>query len=313
MNPSTTISSADQLAFEELNRRLAVVRDRVRGVAKGHHSGFYLFGRPGTSKTYTVRKTLDEIGQRYCYHDGHLTPMGLFDLLGEEHDRVIVLDDVSAIFGQPVALQLLLAALGNQPDETGVRIVKYRRQGRDETVRFSGGIICISNLELHGNGLLEALKSRVHYLKYDPSDEQMAAMLRMVASKGWPADEPLLSPKECWEVAVFLIDESRRLNVPLDMRHLVDKAFPDFLQYRSGDAETHWKDLISTTLEEQLLELQHTALKPRTRKDQKALEQQIVREIVGSAKTTKEQVAAWEAQTGKSQRAFYRRLKEVSE
>src|SRR5689334_10322255 len=68
-------------ALQKLNRRLAVIRDRVRGVAFRHHPGFYLFGRPGTSKTFTVRTTLSGLGIPYHYHDGHLTPMGLFDLL----------------------------------------------------------------------------------------------------------------------------------------------------------------------------------------------------------------------------------------
>jgi len=122
------------VALQELQQRLAVVRDRVRGVARRHYTGFYLFGRPGTSKTYTVRTTLDELNFAYEYHLGHLTPMGLFDLLAEQHDRVLVLDDVSEILTNRIALQVLLAALGNQPHATGTRIVKYRRQGRDITV-----------------------------------------------------------------------------------------------------------------------------------------------------------------------------------
>ena len=68
-------------SLQELQRRLAVVRDRVRGVARRHYTGFYLFGRAGTAKTYTVRTTLDELNIPYEYHAGHLTPMGLFDSL----------------------------------------------------------------------------------------------------------------------------------------------------------------------------------------------------------------------------------------
>jgi hypothetical protein len=305
------LSSADQLAFTELDRRLAVVRDRVRGVAKGLHTGFYLFGRPGTSKTYTVRKTLEEMKLPYSYHDGHLTPIGLFDLLAEQHDRVLVLDDVSAIFNQQIALQLLLAALGNQPDESGTRIIKYRRSKRMEVVRFTGGVICISNLDLQSDPVANALKSRVHYLEYDPTDEQLAALMRKVAVRGWPSSSPIISPTEGLEIAEFLISESKKLELHLDMRHLVDKAFPDYIQYRNGDAETHWKDLIRTTLKAQLLDLTHTPVKPRSRQDQKGLEQQIVREIIGSQNTPEERIAAWETRTGKSSRAFYRRLKEL--
>lgn len=298
--------------LDELNSRILVVRDRVRGVALGHHTGFYLFGRAGTSKTYTVKKTLDELEVKYEYLDGHLTPMGMFDLLATYHDRVIVLDDVSQIFADKKAIQILLAALGNQPDDRHTRIVKYRRQGHDQTVRFTGGIIAISNLELHSQPLLEALKSRVHYLKYSPTDEQIAALMMEVAKKGWPSDDQKLTTDECREVATFLIAESQRINVRLDMRMLVDKAFPDFLQHRDGDCEAHWKDLIRTSLEEQMVELTHTKAEESSRQACKEQEQEIVREIMATLSDRHQQLAEWTARTGKSERAFYRRLKEAT-
>ena len=299
-------------ALEELNRRLAVVRDRVRGVALGHHTGFYLFGRPGTGKTHIVRKTLAGLDIPYYYHDGHLTPLGLFDLLAEQHDRVIVLDDVSALFEERVALQLLLAALSRQPGGTEGRIVKYRRQGRVESVRFSGGIICLSNLELHAAPLLQALKSRMHYLKYDPTDEQLDALMQTIAAQGWPVGEPQLSPDECQEVAAFLIAASRRLGVRLDVRLLVDKAFPDYLQHRLGETEVHWKDLVIATLQEQLVDLQHTPVERHGRREgRKQQERQIIQELLAEYAAVPARLAAWETRTGKSARAYYRRLEEL--
>ena len=294
--------------LEQLQRRLAVVRDRVLAVARRYANGFYLFGRAGTSKTFTVRKTLDKFGKPYCYHSGHLTPMGLFELLEREHDRTIVLDDVSEILGNKIALQILLAALGNQPTDTGVRIVKYRRQGRDETVRFTGGIILISNLEIHSAPLLDALKSRVHYLKYDPSDEQIEALMRDVASKGWSQGRRKIAPDDCLEVCEFLIAESKRLGARFDMRLLVDKAFPDFVLHRNGYAQVHWKDLVITTLEAQVVELKNT---PPSRKATKDEEHRLIQEIVAKFSDPKERIAAWEERTGKSYRAFRRRCGEL--
>ena len=293
--------------LDELNRRQAVVSDRVRGVALRHSTGFYLYGPAGKGKTRRVRNTLEEEACKYHYHDGHLTPMGLFDLLNEQQDRVIVLDDVGELFANRIALQLLLAALGHQPDDVGTRIVKYRRLGSETTIRFTGGIIMISNLELHSGPVLAALKSRINCLRYDPSDEQIAALMRAIAVNGWRT----LSPAECLEVAEFLIAESLRLDGHLDLRLLVDKAFPDYLQYQNGDAETHWKDLIRTTLEEQLVDLRHTPPAKLSRKDTKEQEQELVRKIWAEHKTKDERVAAWQAATGKSERAFYRRADEV--
>ena len=157
----------------------------------------------------------------------HLTDLGLFDLLRENHDRTVLLDDVSSIFKHRVALQILLAALGNQPSDWGVRIVKYKRRGLEETIRFTGGILAVSNLELHDEPVLEALKSRVNYLKYDPTSQQIEVMVLEIANKGWTTPAGNVMPEVGREIAEFLIAESHRLSVRLDMRNLTDKALPD--------------------------------------------------------------------------------------
>ena len=295
----------------KLQQRLKVIRDRVRGVAMRQHAGFYLYGRPGTSKTHTVRTTLEEMGTPYAYQPGHLTDLGLFDLLSENHDRIVLLDDVSSIFKQKIGLQLLLAALGNQSSERGARIIKYKRRGLEETIRFTGGIIAISNLELHAEPVLEAIKSRVNYLKYDPSDQQIEALMLEIASKGWSTHVGSMTADECREVAEYLIAGSHRLSVRLDVRNLVDKAFPDYLQHRSKMAETHWKDLIRTTLEEQLVELHHTP-ELESREASKRKEQIIARSLENEFPNRESRVAKWLEVTGKSERAYYRRLKETN-
>jgi hypothetical protein len=49
-----------------LNYRQGIARDYVRGVARQYATGLYLFGRPGTSKTHTVRSVLEtEICEPY--------------------------------------------------------------------------------------------------------------------------------------------------------------------------------------------------------------------------------------------------------
>ena len=137
--------------YDDLMRQTKVVKDRIRGVVHGQHNGMYLHGRPGTSKTYIVRTTLDTLGANYAYSNGHLTPIGLFDLLVENRDRVIVMDDVTSLFNQPIALQLLLAALGNPHDGSKARQVRYKTAKGDVVVPFSGGVVGISNLPLAGH------------------------------------------------------------------------------------------------------------------------------------------------------------------
>lgn len=126
-------------------------------------------------------------------------------------------------------------------------------------------------------------------------------------------ETPKLTSDECLEVAEYLITESQRLNVRLDMRMLVDKAFPDFLQHREGDTEAHWKDLILTSLEEQMVELNYTKAEAHSRQARKEDEHDIIREITAECDERDRQLAEWSARTGKSERAFYRRLKELGD
>jgi hypothetical protein len=110
-----------------------------------------------------------EIQEPYTYQRGHLTPMGLFELIAEHPDEVIVLDDLAAVLKNDIALQILLSALEHPTSRDRSRVVKYRRQGREVRAVFRGGIVCISNKELHNEELLGAFKSRVHTLNYDPA------------------------------------------------------------------------------------------------------------------------------------------------
>jgi hypothetical protein len=58
----------------ELQRRQAVVRDYVRGVALQYRTGLYLFGPPGTAKTYTVRSVLGNEAGRCTPSSGATSP-----------------------------------------------------------------------------------------------------------------------------------------------------------------------------------------------------------------------------------------------
>lgn len=111
----------------------------------------------------------------------------------------------------------------------------------------------------------------------------------------------------------YLIEVSLRCNVRLDMRNLVDKAYPDYIQHRNGDSESHWKDLVRSTLEEQCVELRHESNASLGRQDQKEVEYEIIRQIFAQYSTRAERAAAWTERTGKHVRAFYRRLREMRE
>ena len=267
----------------ELNRRQAIVRDYVRGVARQYATGLYLFGRPGTSKTHTVRAVLErEIQEPYTYQRGHLTPMGLFELIAGQPDSVIVLDDLGAVLKSDVALQILLSALEHPNSRDRSRVVKYRRQGREERAVFGGGIVCISNKELHDDELLGAFKSRVHTLNYDPTDAQLGALMLDIADLGWPSgsSNPEIKPESAGAVTHYLISEMMRLDCRFDLRLLVNKALPDYQQWKDGEAESDWRDLITASIEQYLVAVRHSTDQPVSREARKDEEYAIVEEII---------------------------------
>jgi hypothetical protein len=298
----------------ELKRRLAIVRDYVRAVPRQYATGLYLFGRPGTAKTHTVRAVLEkDVGEPYVYQRGHLTPMGLFELIAEHPDEVIVLDDLAAVLDSDVALQILLSALEHPApgDRTRSRVVKYRRQGREERVSFRGGIVCVSNRQLHDDELLGAFKSRVHTLNYDPSDTQVGALMLGLAELGWPhTGHPEISPEEARTVAHFLIGEMLRLGCRFDLRLFVNKALPDFQQWKDDETESDWRDLVTASIEEHLVAVRHADERP-SRAERKQDEHALLREILREHESREERVRVWTERTGKSERAFYRRLAEM--
>lgn len=308
------IAANKKALLADLDRRQGVVRDYVRGVARGYATGLYLSGRPGTAKTHTVRAVLErEVNEAYVYQRGHLTPLGLFELVGEHPDGTIVLDDLANLFRSDVALQVLLSALDHPAGADRGRVVKYRRRGREERASFRGGIVCITNREFHDGELLGAFKSRVHTLCYDPSDAQLGALMLALAEGGWPAGRPTVAPHEALAVARFLIEEMLRLGCRFDLRLLVNKALPDYQQVKDGEAESDWRDLVTASVETQLIEVRGGEGPPASRADRLEEEHAIVREILRAHATRQARVQAWVERTGKSPRAFYRRRAEIDE
>lgn len=167
-------------------------------------------------------------------------------------------------------------------------------------------LIALSNLELHGE-LLDAIKSRVNYLNYNPSDEQIVALLRSIC------DQPQsgFTKAESHEVCEFLVGECERMPLRPDVRMLVDKALPDWLLFKQSMTEAHWRDLITSTPEEQLVTLRHETRRRPSRPRQIANERRIAGEIGSKYKRRAQRSKAWQEQTGKSEDAFYRRLREI--
>jgi SpoVK/Ycf46/Vps4 family AAA+-type ATPase len=297
--------------YDELMTQNKFVTDLVRGVVSGLYNGVYLYGRPGTSKTYLVKTMLKSLlDNNFQYIEGYLTPRALFDLIRAHPEGVIVLDDVSEIFRHRAANEILLAALGTGPHGSKVRSVRYMTARGSEEVEFRGGIICISNrsLDRSRDAVRDALNSRVHVHRYEPTDEQIKALiakLGVAGVRGVPPDASLM-------VARYLLAQCDARGKRPSVRLFLDKALRDYQLYAEGKSELDWRDLVVAHLEEQPVPLQHPTT-DLSRADEIEADRRIALAIYFENPKLSDRIAAWKNQTGKSQAAFYRRIGELKQ
>ena len=115
------VANRDTL-LAELDRGQGLLRDYVRSVARHYSTGAFVYGPPGTGKTHIVTSVLEnEIQEIFTYQRGHLTPLGLFELIAQYASDVLVLDDLGAVLRSDVALQILMAALEHPVAHKGGR------------------------------------------------------------------------------------------------------------------------------------------------------------------------------------------------
>jgi len=151
-----------------------------------------------------------------------------------------------------------------------------------------------------------AFKSRVHTLNYDPSDAQLGALMLAIAEFGNHG----ITPEEALTVARFVIGEMLRLQVRFDLRLFVNKALPDYQQWKDDETESDWRDLVVASIEEHLVAVRHPE-EHASRAGRMEEERAIVREILREHERREDRVRAWKERTGKSERAFYRRQAEL--
>lgn len=279
------------------DRKLELIRDRVRSVAHKYHTAAYLVGRPGTSKTFTVMEELESLGVPSVIRNARMTPMGLFEFLLEHPEHVIVLDDISSLFRQQAALHILMAALDGDPGKP--RKITYKSKDKDLSFEFMGGVIAISNVPLPHDPLAIAVSSRVVQLEHEPSDQEIAAFTRSLAEKGYKN----LSPEQCHEIVDFVIAETRQHDERLDLRH-VTKAYEDRRQWENGHSTTDWQDLIRTSLRK----LMAKPATPISKAEEIEMQKQNVTQALKEFPNDRNRQIEF---TGLKKSTFYKRLREI--
>jgi hypothetical protein len=298
------LSKEDRARLADLEPKLRLVRDRVRGVVQSIHTGLYLWGEGGTSKSYTVLEQLQNLKADYVVHNSRMTGRGLVDTLQRLPSSVHVIEDCESIFDDKKAWGVLRSALWSQSKKRPMeREISWTAFKTNIRFLFTGGIILIANTNLETNPELVALSLRIAVLQLVATFAEIAALMRSVALQGFAFGQDFVAPAECVEVCEHVIDRMRSLDRPLDMRVYVN-GVKDYLQCKTGHSDTDWKDLIESRLR------RTTVLRER-RADVMSREASIALELSKMDVTPAERLRLWKEKTNKSGRAYWRRLKDL--
>jgi hypothetical protein len=298
------LSQEDRKHLRTLRPKHDLIRDRVRGVVQSIQPGLYLWGEGGTSKSYTV---LDELQKRkadYVVHNSRMTGRGLVDALLRLPSSCHVIEDCESIFDDKRAWGVLRSALWSQSTKRPMeRQITWTAFNTNIRFTFTGGIILIANKDLQDLPELAALGNRIPIMQLVATFAEVAALMRRVALDGYTFGQDYVAPRECLEVAEYVIARMRSLDRPLDMRTYVN-GVKDYLQCKTGHSDTDWKDLIETRL-------RRTTILRERRADVMTREASIALELSHRDVSPAERIRLWKEKTHKSERAYWRRLKDL--
>jgi hypothetical protein len=240
-----------------------------------------------------------------------MTARCLFDRLEAYPDSIHLIEDLEGLTKDRRAVGVLRSALwGTRAGREGnmERVVTWNAHNASEEFVFTGGIIMPSNRRLADLPEVEALKTRISWMHLRISDREVAALMKRVASEGYPKGNNLLEPPECGEVAVYIIREAGRLNRRLDLRLLIN-SFEDRLQAEDLDAGCSWQDLVAARICERPTvrgEIEPVGV----RAQKKAMQLQLARAI--AELDPAERLRVWQEKTGASRATMFRRLGELA-
>jgi len=197
----TQRDESDEETIERLRERFDMLKDMTKAVKKGDVRAMIVSGPPGVGKSHGVEevldryKTLETLGaaKKYEVVKGAMSPIGLYCKLFKyaDKDNVLVFDDCDSIFDEPLALNILKAALDSKKTRTihwNTDSFKLRNEGVPDSFKFEGSCIFITNLKFDNvkskklRDHLEALESRCHYidLTIDTDREKMLRITQVI-------------------------------------------------------------------------------------------------------------------------------------
>lgn len=163
--------------------RFDYIQDLVHMVAKKVSPSILLTGTSGVGKSHLVQKTLAEAGMEkdkdYYVCKGHSSPLGLYQLLHDHRDDLIVFDDCDSVLRDDLSANLLKAAL----DSYDTRVIhwhsnKAEQMELESCFEFTGQVIFISNLS--ANKIDDAIRTRAFCYNLHLSPDEVHGYMKHI-------------------------------------------------------------------------------------------------------------------------------------
>ena len=230
--PAAQAISAAAAEFP-INDRFDFTEQLVTMVATGQTASAIITGEGGLGKSYTVTKALKAAGlkdisdllpgtvvaQRTAFRvvKGFSTAKGLYRILFENKNSVIVLDDCDSVLKDPDALNLLKGAL----DSYDKRVISWNTNIADDglprTFQFTGGVIFISNMST--DKISQAIRSRSMNVDLSMTTDQKLERMETIMTAPEFMEGVALSMKKD---ALATIKEYKAIAKEISLRTLIN-------------------------------------------------------------------------------------------
>lgn len=239
-----------------INTRFNHLTDLVKMVGEKETASCVVVGEGGLGKTYTVLKALQAAGLRdvselevdqvadgrKCFRvvKGFSTAKGLFRILHENKDSILVFDDCDSVLKDPDSLNLLKGALDSYDKRLITWNTSLENDGLPRMFQFKGGVIFISNMPLEK--ISQAIRSRSLVVDLSMTKEQKIERMRVIAESDEFLPDVALQAKVD---ALDLIEECKEEAGEISLRTLISVT-----KIRNSKVSADWKSLAKYVLQQ---------------------------------------------------------------
>ena len=216
-----------------INDRFTFTDQLVKMVAKGQTASCVVTGEGGLGKSFTVIKALRDAGlrdvselpigevipPRGCFRvvKGFSTAKGLYRILFENQNSIIVFDDCDSILKDPDALNLLKGALDSYDKRYITWNTSINDDGLPRSFEFKGGVVFVSNMA--ADKISQAIRSRAMNVDLSmTTDQKIERMETIMRSDEFMYDVPMPFKIESLE----LIRKNKDVASEISLRTLIN-------------------------------------------------------------------------------------------